>query len=184
MAELPKTLDDVKKNPKMMAAYLAYSKRRVTLNEVMFAMNKGNNYELFWKKYISPGSPEEVNLSGKVIAAARALAERNDWTNPAWAAIMKKGQSEVLDALGGDIGTFWDSPEFKAYLLKERMGDPGKAAKILGIKDVAKLKALMEAQVLGDEKAAKKLWDDLAKKEKMTEKYNDMVKTLGKSGLI
>jgi hypothetical protein len=184
LADLPTTLDDVKKDAKMTAAYLAYAKRRQTLNEIMFAWNKGNNYELFWKKYISPGSSDEVNVSAPVITAARALADRSDWSNPAWGKIMKKGQSEVMSALTGDIGTFVASAEFKAYLIKEKMGDPAKAAKILGISDPKKLRAMMEAKVMGDDKTAKRLWDEIAKKEKAIDKYETIIKNLEKSGLV
>jgi len=42
----------------------------------------------------------------------------------------------------------------------------------------------MEAQATGDTKTAKKLFEALAKQEKIKTKYDDMVKNLKSSGLM
>jgi hypothetical protein len=94
------------------------------------------------------------------------------------------GKSQVGDSLIDGIGSFLASPEYKDYMVKEKMGDPTKAAKILGIKDVKKLTSAMEAQATGDTKTAKKLFEALAKQEKIKTKYDDMVKNLKSSGLM
>ena len=62
--------------------------------------------------------------------------------------------------------------------------DPSKAAKLLGIKDAAKLKKAMQAKVDGDEKTAVKLLAELAKEEQLKDKAEAMLKTLAKSGLV
>jgi hypothetical protein len=79
---------------------------------------------------------------------------------------------------------FVASPEFKDYLKKEKMGDPTKAAKLLGIKDVKKLTRAMEEAAMGNKKEAEKLLAELAKSEKLAGKAADMVKALEKAGLV
>ncbi|MDT8346061.1 MAG: hypothetical protein RQ752_16660 [Thermohalobaculum sp.] len=183
MADDPKSIDEVKKTPKIMAAYLAYAKRRATLNEVMFYFDKGNA-EAIWPKYLDPKAKLAVNVNAKVTGAGGKLAGAGDWGNKLWAQVIALGKGQVGDALNGDIGTFIASKEYKDYLIKENMGDPTKAAKVLGIKDVKKLRAALEAQAVGDTKTAKKLFDDLAKAEKMKVKYDEMVKNLKSSGIM
>jgi len=183
MAETPRTIDEIKKNPKMMAAYLAYAKKRMLLNEVMFYFDKGNA-EALWPKYINPKAKLAVNVDANVTKAGAQLAAANDWGNPLWARIIAMGKTQVGDSLIDGIGTFLASPEYKEYQVKENMGDPTKAAKVLGISDVKKLKAAMEAQATGDTKTAKKLFEALAKQEKMKVKYEDMVKNLKSSGVM
>lgn len=65
-----------------------------------------------------------------------------------------------------------------------KKADPGKAAKVLGITDVDKLKKAMQAQLDGDEKTALKLLTELAKEEKRKDKAEDLVKTMIKAGLL
>ncbi|MFG6413697.1 hypothetical protein ACG02S_07270 [Roseateles sp. DC23W] len=62
--------------------------------------------------------------------------------------------------------------------------DSSKAAKLLGIKDVAKLKKALQAKVDGDEKTALKLLTELAKEEQLKDKADAMIKTLAKAGLL
>lgn len=184
MVDAPKNVDEVKKDAKLAVAYMAYAKRRAILNEIMFYWNKGNNYKLFFEKYLGKKAKEQVNVSGTVTDAAEKLAAIPDWEHKAWPAIVAQAKKEVGSALNGDIGQFSMSQEFKDVLLKEKMGDPTKAAKLLGISDPKKLKAMMEAQVVGDSKTAKKLWEEIAKKEKAKDKYEVMVKNLEKAGLV
>lgn len=180
----PATLEDVKANPKMMAAFLAYSKRRHTLNEVLFYFDKGNAAGIY-TKYIDPKSPQAANLSGPVLNPAKELADKGDFANPKWQAILQAGKNEIAGAVGTDVGLgFIASPEYKDYLKKEKMGDPTKAAKVLGIKDVKKLTAAMQAAAGGDKKQAEKLLVELAKSEKLAAKAADMMKALEKAGLV
>jgi hypothetical protein len=180
----PQTLEDVKANPKMMAAFLAYSKRRQTLNEVLFYFDKGNAAGIY-PKYIDSKSPQAANLSSVVTDPADELAGKGDFANPKWAEILKKGKDEIAHAVGTDVGMgFIASPEYKDYLKKEKMGDPTKAAKVLGIKDVKKLTKAMEAAATGNKKEAEKLLGELAKAEKLAQKAADMLKALEKAGLV
>jgi hypothetical protein len=180
----PKTLEDVKADPKMMAAFLAYSKRRHCLNEVLFYFDKGNAAGIY-PKYIDPKSPQAANLTDKVANPAKELAAKGDFANPKWAEILQMGKEEMVGHVGADVGLgFIASVEYKDYLKKEKMGDPTKAAKVLGIKDVKKLTRAMEEAAVGNKKEAEKLLGELAKAEKLAQKAADMIKALEKAGLV
>jgi hypothetical protein len=179
----PESLEDIKADSKMMAAYLAYSKRRYTDNEVLFYFDKGNAAGIY-PKYIDPKSQKAANLSGKVVTPAKELADKDDFGNAKWKGIIATGKKEVSDALTGDIGSFISSPEYKGYLKKEKMGDPSKAAKVLGIKNVKKLTEAMEATANGDKQEGQRLLGELAKQEKLIARAADMMKALEKAGLV
>jgi len=182
MPDHPQTLEAIKRDAKMMAAYLAYAKRRVTLNEVMFYLNKGNARSLY-PRYIDPNAKDAVNIGAKPMDAATALAEREDWDNKAWVAVLALAKKHVGSALSDDIPAFCLSPEYKAYLAKTKMRDPRKAAKFLGIDDVKTLTKAMEAQVTGETALAKKLFDKLVKAEKLKVKSIVLMQQLKKAGL-
>ena len=89
----------------------------------------------------------------------------------------------MVHAVGTDVSLgFVASPEYKDYLKKEKMGDPTKAAKLLGIKDVKKLTRAMEEAAMGNKKEAEKLLAELAKSEKLAAKAADMMKALKNPG--
>lgn len=184
MVDIPKSVDEIRKDAKMMAAYLAYAKKRLMLNEVMFYVNKGNNYKSIYTKYLYKKSKDQVNCNGKVYKAADQLASKADWENAAWPKVIAAGKKDVGTALTKDIREFTKSTFWEDFLKKGKMGDPTKAAKLLGISDPKKLKLMMEAQVIGDKKLAKKLWEEIAKKEKIKDKYEATMKALQKSNLI
>jgi hypothetical protein len=179
----PETLEDIKADAKMMAAYLAYSKRRYTDNEVLFYFDKGNAAGIY-PKYLDSKSSKAVNINSKVIREAKELADKDDFGNAKWKGIIEMGKKEVAKALSGDIGSFIDSPEYKSYLKKEKMGDPNKAAKVLGIKNVKKLTEAMEVAADGDKQEGQRLLGELAKSEKLIARAADMMKALEKAGLV
>jgi hypothetical protein len=179
----PETLEDIKADAKMMAAYLAYSKRLYTDNEVLFYFDKGNAAGIY-PKYIDPDGQKPANIDSKTIRLAKELADNKDFNNPKWKEIITGGKREVAKQLTGDIGNFVSSKEYKLYLRKEKMGDPAKAAKVLGIKDVKKLTKAMEAMVDDDKQEGQKLLGELAKTEHLVAKVADMMKALEKAGLV
>lgn len=179
----PESLEDIKADAKMMAAYLAYSKRRYTDNEVLFYFDKGNAAGIY-PKYIDPKGQKPANINSKTTAQAKELADNNDFGNAKWKSIIEAGKREVASSLTGDIGKFIDSPEYKSYLRKEKMGDPKKAAQILGITNVKKLTEAMETAADGNKREAEKLLGELAKSEKLIARAADMMKALEKAGLV
>jgi hypothetical protein len=178
----PKNIDQIKADAKMMGAYLAYAKRRAILNEVTFYFAKGNPEGLY-SRYLDPKAKEAVNVDAKVTNPAKLLAGKEDWKNPAWTKIIASGKDQVASALNGDIAGFMKSAEYADYLKKEKMGDPTKAAKLLGIKDVKALKQGMEMMATGNESGAKKIFEKIAKDEKLKDKAEAMMKALEKAGM-
>src|SRR5689334_16021808 len=179
----PETLEDIKANSKMMAAYLSYAKRMVYETEVLFYFDKGNAAAIY-PKYIDPKSSKAANIDSKTIRLAKELADNDDFNNPKWKEIITGGKREVAKQLTGDFGGFIGSKEYSNYLRKEKMGDPTKAAKVLGIKDVKKLTKAMEAMVDDDKQEGHRLMAELAKSEHLIAKVADMIKALEKAGFV
>lgn len=184
MPDVPKSIDAVKADATMMGYYLKYAKRRLLLNEVLFYFDKGNAQAIF-PKYIDPKSSTAANIDSEVISAAQKLAQAGDWSNAAWPKLIAAGKNTVKAALNPDLTSgFGKSDEYKDYLKTQKMGSPDKAAKLLGVKDVKKLKLAMEALVTGDQATAKKLLADIMVKEVLKGRAEDLIKTLEKSNLV
>lgn len=184
MSNDPKTVLDIVKDKKMTAAYMGYCKRRYCLNEFMFTQNKGNA-ESLWVRYMDQKKGKEpVNITSKTHIAARALAEKGDFKHADWKKIIATGKKEVVLMLNKDVMGFTGSDEYKKYVAENQMGDPKKAAKLLGITDAKTLKDVMVNVAVGDKKTAEKLWKDLMKKEKIIQDYKAMCAALKKANLI
>lgn len=184
MSNDPKTVLDIIKDKKMTAAYLAYCKRRYCLNEFLFTQNKGNP-ESLWTRYMDQKKGKEpVNITSKTHLAARALAEKGDFKNAEWKKIIATGKKEVILMLNKDVMGFLGGDEYKKYVAENQMGDPKKAAKLLGITDAKALKDVMVNAAVGDKKTAEKLWKALMKKEKIIQDYKAVSAALKKANLI
>ncbi|MFY0309293.1 hypothetical protein ACFMBG_05270 [Leisingera sp. D0M16] len=184
MPKEPKVVGDILKDKKMTAAYMDYCKRRYCLNEFMFTQNKGNP-ESLWTRYMDQKKGKEpVNITSKTHLAAKALADKGDFKNGDWKKIIAAGKDEVVKMLNKDVMGFTGSDEYKKYVAENGMGDPKKAAKLLGITDVKKLKDVMVNVAVDDKKTAEKLWKELAKKEKIIEDYKAMSSALKKASLV
>ncbi|WP_291731081.1 hypothetical protein [Leisingera sp. F5] len=183
MAKEPKVVGDILKDKKMTAAYMEYCKRRYCLNEFMFTQNKGNPDSL-WTRYMDQKKGKEpVNITSKTYNAAKVLAEKGDFKSGDWKKIIATGKDEVVKMLNKDVMGFTGSDEYKKYVAENGMGDPKKAAKLLGISDVKKLKDVMVNIAVNDKKSAEKLWKDLMKKEKILQDFKTIMGNLKKAGL-
>lgn len=184
MPKEPKVVGDILKDTKMTAAYMDYCKRRYCLNEFMFTQNKGNP-ESLWTRYMDQKKGKEpVNITSKTHLAAKALADKGDFKSGDWKKIIETGKKEVVLMLNKDLMGFTGSDEYKKYVAENGMGDPKKAAKLLGITDVKKLKEVMVNVAVDDRKTAEKLWKELAKKEKILEDYKAISSSLKKANLV
>ncbi|KIC39256.1 hypothetical protein [Leisingera sp. ANG-M7] len=184
MPKEPKVVGDILKDKKMTAAYMDYCKRRYCLNEFMFTQNKGNA-ESLWVRYMDQKKGKEpVNITSKTHLAARALADKGDFKHADWKKIIATGKEEVVKMLNKDVMGFTGGDEYKKYVAENGMGDPKKAAKLLGITDVKKLKEVMVNVAVDDKKTAEKLWKELAKKEKILEDYKAISSSLKKANLV
>ncbi len=181
-------VSDLRTNTKLLGAALALATKDKNPESLLFLFDKGNN-EGVYAKYISPKSKQQVNLSGKIQAGLDALGEAKDWKAGGWAALLKKAKEEVEASWNQEYGgsKFPNSAEYKAYEVAttpKKKADPTKAAKLLGIRDVAKLKKAMEASIEGNKATALKLLTELAKEEGLKDKNEVILKSLEKAGLI
>lgn len=172
-------LEELKANAKVMAAALEHAKKSHTSESLMFYFDKGNP-EAVYRKFLDPKGPSTVNVDSEMTAAAKKLADAKDWGNSAWPKLIAKAKKEVGSLYWTDVWPrFQKTPEYAAATKK--VGDPAKAASLLGIKDVAALKKAMNEP---DATKAEKLFADLAKKEELKQKAKDMIAALEKSGLM
>lgn len=183
MADKPMDLDKIKKDAKLCAALMAHMKSGYTLENFLFYYAKGNPEGLY-TKFLSPKSKQQVNLPSKIQKPADELAKKGDWKNKEWDKILKSARLDIKNLVQKDVlPRFYTSKEYKDYCAKEKMGDPKKAAKLLGVSDIKLLTEAMEAAATGDSKKAESLLKNLAKKEKMKDDAKNLLKSLEKAGL-
>jgi len=182
MAEI-NNLADLNKDPNLLMAAMNFAEKEFNAENIMFYFDKGNAAGIY-PKYIDPKGQKPANINSKTTAQAKELADKDDFNNPKWKDIIKAGKTEVAKALTGDIVVFVESPEYKSYLRKEKMGDPKKAAQILGITNVKKLTEAMEAAAEGNKREAETLLGELVKSEKLIARAADMMRALEKAGLV
>lgn len=177
----PMDLDDIRKNAKLCASLMAFMKKERNSENFSFYFDKGNA-EALYTKYISPRSNTQVNLKSTTQRGCDALEGK--WDDRGWRALIEKAKEEIHSMVKMDVlPRFYKSDEYETYVKKNKVGDPKKAAKLLGISDVASLKEAMEAIAVGDERTAKSLLEKLAKAEKLKENAAAMIKALERSGL-
>lgn len=184
MPDQPGDLPGIKKNAKLAAALLMYMKKEHNDENFMFYFDKGNP-EAIYKKYIAKGAKQEVNLPSKVSGPCYKLGDAADWDNKAWSKLLTDAKSEINGLCIRDvIPRFYKSTEYENFCKSERMGDPTKAAKLLGIKNVKLLTQAMTAAVTGEKRESIVLFGKLAKEEKLQENAEAIYKALTKAGLI
>lgn len=183
MADQEMDLDKIKKDAKLCGALMNHMKKEHTLENFQFYYAKGNPEGLY-ARFISPKSKEQVNLPAKIQKAADTLAKRGDWEHKEWPKILKAAKRDIKGLVENDVlPRFYQSKFYKEYCVKQKMGDPKKAAKLLGISNVKLLTEAMAAAAMGDNKEAEKLMAKLIKEEKMKDKAKDLLNTLEKAGL-
>jgi hypothetical protein len=183
-SDQPTAFDAIKKDAKLCAALMGYMNRTYSIESFKFYYDKGNAAGIY-PKYIEDKAPLQVNIKAKTKKAADLLAKTGDFDNKAWEKIISKAKEEVQDMCRLDVfPEFYKSKEYQDYCKKEKMGDPKKAAKVLGISNIKLLTQAMEAAATGDDKEAKKLLEKLAKEEKIKSDYEAMIKALEKANLI
>ena len=180
-------MSELKADPKLLAAALAHGKTSMSIENVLFFHDKGNAQAIY-PKYISEKSATQVNLPAAIFSPMKALADKADWKNAAWDTHIKAAKLSIEKMWNADVAPrFLASPQYKAYELAKmpkKKADPAKAAKLLGIKDVAKLKKALEMRIDGNGAGAIKLLAELAKEEKMKDKTEALMKSLEKAGLV
>ncbi len=180
-------MSELKADPKLLAAALAHGKKSMSIENVLFFHDKGNAQAVY-PKYISEKSATQVNLPSAVFNPMKALADKADWKHASWDTLIKTAKLSIEKMWNADVAPrFVTSPEYKAYEIAKapkKKADPGKAAQLLGIKDVAKLKKALELSIDGNKASAIKLLAEIAKEEKMKDKAEAIMKALEKAGLV
>ncbi|MGY8746731.1 MAG: hypothetical protein ACKVHR_01550 [Pirellulales bacterium] len=182
MAGEPKDLLVIKKDSKLCAALIAFMTRTQSVENVMFFFNKGNAAALY-PKYIADSAKTQVNLPGKIKQLADKLSSNFD--DKAWAALLTLAKKDIKKLVEADVlPRFYKSKEYYDYAKKNKMGDPKKAAKLLGINNVKLLTEAMGQLACGNKAQGTKLLKKLIKEEKMKESADRMVEALEKSMLF
>jgi len=182
MPDQPDNLDDIKKIPKLCAALLEYMKRIHCEENFFFYFDKGD-VESLYKKYIDPQAKLWVNLPANL--AARAEAMVGDFKDRGWPKLIKECKAVVKGMVEpGTLMGFYDSKEYEKYARKEKMGDPRKAARLLGIKNVKLLEEAMLAVAMGEDREADKLLKQLAREEHIKEEVAAVRKGLADAGFM
>lgn len=180
-------LSELKADPKLLAAALIFAKKEHNDENILFFYDKGNA-EGIYPKYIDAKAKSQVNLTSKLFEAMGKLASAKDWKNGLWDGLLKLAKAEIEKMWNGDVAKrFVASSEYKAWEIAKtpkKKADPAKAAKLLGIKDVVKLKKALDAGIAGDKATAHKLLGELAKEEKLKDKAEQIMKSLEKAGLV
>src|SRR3954451_8115977 len=110
------TLQNLKDNPKIFAAAFAFCKKEQNSESILFYYEKAEPKALY-EKYVSLQAPDalRVNLSGEAAEPMHALAEKNDWKNPAWKDHLDKAKKEIALLWNRDTGRrFKETPECRA----------------------------------------------------------------------
>jgi len=182
-----KSLSELKGDAKLLAAAIAFAKKERNDENIMFFFDKGNA-EAVYPKYISPSASTQVNLPAALTDAMKGLADKKDWKNSAWPKLLEASKKEIDKLWIRDCKKrFVVSDLYKQWEIAtapKKKADPAKAAKLLGIKDVAKLKKAMEASIEGNKATAVRLLAELAKEEQLKDKAEAIMKSLEKAGLV
>jgi hypothetical protein len=181
--EKPDDINEIRKNPKLYQALAEHMKKGQSIENLQFYFDNGNMEGVF-AKWITPKDGNEVvNLPSEILSKLREQAEAEEWGE--MKNTMKKAKERIKQLVERDVlPRFYASKEYVNYLKKEKMGDPSKAAKILGISNVKLLTRAMQAAAEGEDAEAKKLFEQLAKEEELKENYAQIVKALEKAGML
>ena len=173
----PKDLDVIKKNSHLFKAFQKFCKGQFCIESLNFYFDNSSDQKLF-ETYVGP-KDEIINLPGAILNPMRELAKAKDWKG--MAPVMEKAKKNIRALLRDDVlPRFYNgSKEYNDYLKGEKMGNPAKAAKLLGINDADTLYDIMLAVLTGEDSKARALY----KKLELKEKYEEMLKILEKAGL-
>jgi hypothetical protein len=177
-----KTVDQIKSDPKLFAAFFAHSKKSLCSENLLFYFDKGNAQGVY-PKYLDKKSATQVNVDATLLNAAQKLGEAGNWNDPAFPKVIEKAKKAVGEMIMADTWPkFIKTDAAKAlYPPPRKVGDPAKAAKLLGIADVARLKKAMNTD---DAKTREKLFEQIAAEEKLARKAKEVMAALEKAGLM
>lgn len=177
-------IDDMKKDVKVFAKLIEFSKKEKTDENILFYYDKGNMDGVF-PKYIKAGSPKEINIAGEL---RKKLTDAFTAKNQADFEKHLKTAKTVCQGLCDQIvNRFKTTTEYLFMEARDKAeGNAAKAIKVLGISSRGKdllVDAIAWAKIKKTAEA-KKCLESLAKAEKMQEKADVILKNLASAGLI
>ena len=105
-------VDEVKGDPKKLAALIKFMQGERNDENIMFYLDKGNP-EAVYTKYIKPGAAKEVNLPARVADPLKALASVKNWK--AMEPGIKLAKENIKALINSDVmPRFEKSPAWKA----------------------------------------------------------------------
>jgi hypothetical protein len=175
----------LKKDPKKMAAFFTFAKREKAEDLLLFLFD-ASKPEVLYAKYLAPKAKNEINLSAALMKEIRGLGD--DPKNPLFTKLISLAKLDVAKLTTSQlIPKFQKSKEYEVFLEQESPAikiDPAKASVLIGSKNTAKIKAILETCVKGDLKKGEALLKDLLAAEKLTKKPTDVLIALKKAKLI
>ncbi|MFK7944747.1 MAG: hypothetical protein AB8B85_17810 [Paracoccaceae bacterium] len=144
----------------------------------LMALISGKKTAILYNAFIKEGSQFYLNLSGNLRKYMIHMGGVSDWDHAGWKKALPQARNEVVRLVDSNfLETFFRSEIFRKFVFS-KSGKPEKAAKLLGIRDHKTLGDIIIAQVLGKTADAKKKMDALAKKEKLKDKSEALLKVL------
>lgn len=189
----PEDVLKIMAHSKLGKLFRAFVKSRMAEENTNFIDEVNNSFDpkRLYPKFISPSSSTRINVSSGIRKQAQALAEAKDFKNKAWRKVIEQLVNEVDILLTNNyLDAFWKYKPFLEHHNKQatkKMGDPSKAAALLGIKDTKDVEAFMVAHVTGNRKDIKTTSIKLTAKPELKKKKvkeNAITKMLRKAKLI
>jgi hypothetical protein len=177
-------MDDVKKDAAIFGKLLAFAIKEKNEENILFYFDKGNMAALF-PKYIKTGAPKEINIDSKLRDKLENAFNAKKEPDFMKAVVDAKN---VCHGLAVDIWRRYQLTAEYKFIIARRAAEKNaaKAMKVLGISAGGKdllLDAIAYGKIKNNAEALKKL-DELAKKEKLKAKNDQILKNLAASGLI
>lgn len=182
MPDQPKDLETVRRNAKLFAALQDYMERAQCAENLHFYLDHSGPETLHRKYLDQKNADESITIAASFIKDVERLA--HNFADPEWRELIRRLKANVKNTIEvGPLVDFYKSPEYVDYV-KAKMGDPRKAARLLGIKNVKLLEQAMLAAALGEKADAEHLLDSLARKEHMREEADAIRKHLAEAGFM
>lgn len=177
-APVQPTAADLRRDKKILALAVAHAKSEMNDENLEFLFFKGDP-EAIYNRFISDASPRQINLPAPVFAMFHKVVAPD---KAGCAAVVREARAAITTYINKTLmPLFVQSDVFVETVAKSgKIGNPEKAAKLLGIKNVGLLKKGAALNFAGDTKGAEKIFKQLSKEERLPQ----LLAALEESGLV
>ena len=163
---------------------VAVSKHSPQHTAFLNALFTGKKIAILYNAFIKEGSQFEINISSDLRKDMTRMGAEADWSNPDWKQKLNQARAmSIMHVRDNILDDFFTSETFRKFVFS-KTGSPQKAAKLLGIRDHKALGDVIIAQILEKPGNAKKKMEKLAKKEKLKDKADAVMKVLANAGFV